>query len=939
MLNETHSPFQCHIYILCCNEKGIYMLKPISQLISLLIVATPMLSFAHSEHDKARFVATTGADKGTCDNVLRPCKSIAYAVSQANKGDNILVAAGRYAITSTDELFYLKSSLVPVQGGYNRFDHFQSQSPQTNVTTLTNIPSDMVGALRGKGFNVLADGKSISNNKELQAKLASYAQLSQSQSNEACVNGKADIFDCSNVDLLSHLPLTQMSSNPNSGNDIWGHVDLNTGNEYAIMGLYDGVIVVDVTDPSSPKEVGTIDGVNSSWRDVKVYQYYDENINLWQAYAYATTEGSNNGATDFVTIIDLNSLPNAISVVEKNKVVTTAHNVYISNVDYSLNIKLPGQTPILQLVGANSQSGAFQNFSLDDPKTLVKGSTGSYGSGYTHDGASLVINDQRAINNCGLSTESCTLFIDFNEKEMKLWNITDPENSTQLGSAEYNDVIKANQYVHSGWGTEDKQFILLHDEFDEYRGGLNTTVRIFSIEDLTNPIQVGQWTGPTTAIDHNGFARGNRYYMSNYERGLTILDITDPANPTDVGFFDTYTPANSPSFNGAWGVYPFLPSGNILVSDINSGLYILKDNTNTSAKGKFTFTSNEVATEQGNTLTVEVARNGVDVSESVAVAYQVIQGSAQEDSDYTVENQTLTWQANDNENKIISIDIAADDTGLEYQESFFIRLYNPENGATLGQNSYITVNIAGLEDMGAGSFSVNAATIAENQGEYTAEVNRIGSTTGSLTFDYSLSSNQATIGADVESINGQISWQEGENDTKFITLNIIDDEEEESDESFTLSLTSVDSARIGTNGEITITIADDDGNVAPTVTLSEDFQANTSQQVTLTAQASDENDDDMTYLWQQTAGETVTLTDADTLSASFTAPSTAGSLTFEFTATDFKEASSTDSVTVSIVAPAPPATLKPKSNSGGGGTMLWLIALSLMLTFRKPKTQ
>ena len=63
--------------------------------------------------------------------------------------------------------------------------------------------------------------------------------------------------------------------------------------------------------------------------------------------------------------------------------------------------------------------------------------------------------------------------------------------------------------------------------------------------------------------------------MSNYERGLTILDITDPATPTEAGYFDTYTPSDNASFNGAWGVYPFLPSGNILVSDINSGLYVL----------------------------------------------------------------------------------------------------------------------------------------------------------------------------------------------------------------------------------------------------------------------------------------------------------------------------------------------------------------------------
>ena len=208
---------------------------------------------------------------------------------------------------------------------------------------------------------------------------------------------------------------------------------------------------------------------------------------------------------------------------------------------------------------------------------------------------------------------------------MKLWNITDASATTLLGTGEYNDVSKSNQYVHSGWGTEDKQHIFLHDEFDEKDGGLNSTVRIFSIADLNNPTQVGQWTGPTRAIDHNGFVRGNRYYMSNYERGLTVLDITDPANPVTIGFFDTYTPSNNPGFNGAWGTYPFLPSGNILVSDIGSGLYILKDRTQESSQGKITFSDNAINANQGETLTVNVQRSNASApDQAISVAYQLL---------------------------------------------------------------------------------------------------------------------------------------------------------------------------------------------------------------------------------------------------------------------------------------------------------------------------
>ena len=889
-------------------------------IISIASFILPSNTFAHSEHDKSRFVDSNGVDKDRCDNVLRPCKTIAYAVSQANKGDKVLVSSGDFTITSSEELFFLKSALVPVLGGYNRFDHYQSQSPQSNVTSLYNIPANMVDELRKNGFRIIADGKAFTVDKDLELKLKGYHQLSQSQSNEVCESGKADVFDCNNVDLLSHFPLSSMSSSPSAGNDIWGHVDLNTGNEFAIMCVQNGVIVVNVTDPTTPVEVGTISGVSSSWRDVKVYQHYDENVNLWQAYAYATTEGSNGG----VTIIDLNSLPNSVSLVEKNDVVNTAHNVYITNVDHTLNITLPDQTATLQLIGANSRSGAFQNYSLTNPRTLANVSANNFGSGYTHDGASLIIDDQRSVDDCGLTSGACTLFIDFNEKEMKLWNITDPNSTDHLGTATYSDVDESNQYVHSGWGTEDKQFILLHDEFDEQRGGLNTTVRIFSIADLTNPTQVGQWTGPTRAIDHNGFVRGNRYYMSNYERGLTILDITDPTTPTEVGFFDTYTPSNSASFNGAWGVYPYLPSGNILVSDINSGLYVLKDNANASTKGMFSFESNSTQTPQGTTFNLTVQRNASDSTESAAVSYQVIQGSAKPVDDFTVENNTLTWAANDNTDKTISIVIADDMENTELAESFFIRLYNPTNGATLGSNNYNTINIDGQINTGTGSFEFSEQTISETVGEYTVNVNRLGSTVGSIAFQYNMTSGEAIIGNDMLDASGQVSWADGESETKEIILTIINDTEEEQNENFTLTLSSIDGSNLGSNAEITFTIADDDFNTAPIVTLRENFEVNTGQTQTLTAQVSDVDNDAMTYLWEQTEGTEVTLTNADTLSVSFTAPNNTDSLIFKFTATDFRGASTEGSITITVVAPpvntAPVVTLGDDFELNGGQT-------------------
>ncbi|WP_206484968.1 choice-of-anchor B family protein [Thalassotalea sp. G2M2-11] len=893
------------------------------------LLLTAFCAFGHSEHDKARFVAPQGQDIGHCANVLRPCKTIRYAALKANKGDKVLVASGTYKIEHIEDLFYLQSNIVPIKGGFNRFDHYQNQSPNINVSTLVGIPPKYAAKLEHNGFNVITDTKSLNQNKVLSDKLLAYQHLSQAQQDIVCVDGLAGDYPCQNIDLLAHMPLSDFSLNASAGNDVWGHVDLNTGKEYAIIGLNRGTAVVDVTDPTAPVEVGAISGKSVTWRDIKVYQFFDRTLNLWQAYAYVTLDGSSANYTDNVTIIDLNNLPHSISEVEKNTSVYKAHNVYISNVDYSLNIANSSATPLLHLIGTNRKSGQYLNYDLSDPSKLTlitdnySSSHSNGGRPYSHDGASMTITDERKNSDCVNAQSFCTVFIDFNETEMLLWDITERTQVSSLGKGTYSNA----QYVHSGWSSEDNQYIFVHDELDERNLGINSTLRVFDISNLQQPTLAGTWTGAYNAIDHNGFVRGNRYYMSNYERGLTVLDITNPLSPVEVGYFDTFTAGNNSSFSGAWGVYPFLPSGHILISDINSGLYILKDNTKSSAKGQFSFSSADTTTAQGTILTLSVTRNGTDLEDSVSIDYQIIQGSAESESDYIAQSSNLIWPANDNSAKLITIEIKEDITGTELKEKFFVRLFNPTNGATLGQYSYTTIHIDGVTDSGAATFNTQATSIAENSGQYIAEVNRIGNTEGELSLSYELISEQATLGEDVQPLSGQLTWADGENDTKHITVTLIDDQQEENNEDITLVLTPIDNARIGTYGELTITIADDDQNTAPTVSINENFQANTGQFVTLTAQASDPEDDAMSYLWQQTAGTSVELSKADTLSATFTAPNSAENLTFSFTATDFKGAASTAEVTVTLVAPT--ATPSTTSKSSGGGGLAWL---SLLLT-------
>ena len=526
---------------------------------------------ADGETHAAHFVDINGYDEGDCSEDHNPCSSIKYAIDRAAKSSHVLIASGTYLVEAEDVVHFLGDK-VPLEPGYSRTDDYKTQSIENNPVTLVGIPFEFRDQLAAKGFRIIADTKPISQNRASQ--IENFTQMYQRVSKQqkafsACTNGLAGDFPCENVDLMSQLPLPSFSSAPTSGSDIWGHVDLNNDREYALIGLNNGTSIVDVSDPEVPVEVGTITGANSTWRDIKVFQRL--NGTSYEAFAYVTTE-----ANDGLQIIDLNDLPNSVSLANTDYTFQSAHNIYISNIDYSTNTALPGLTPYIYIAGSNQNSGAFMILDLVDPVNPALVTSPPIGTGYVHDATSLSITDSR-VSQCLNGHNPCEVLIDFNESTVDIWDMTDKANPFKISSTPY-----ANSgYTHSGWYSKDKKFIFIQDELDERNLGVNTTLRVLDISSLTSPTLAGSFTGTTQAIDHNGFTLGDKYFMSNYRKGLTILDVSDPASPIEIGNFDTFpAPAdNTANFDGAWGAYPYLPSGNILISDINNGLLVLKDNS------------------------------------------------------------------------------------------------------------------------------------------------------------------------------------------------------------------------------------------------------------------------------------------------------------------------------------------------------------------------
>lgn len=873
--------------------------------------------WAHAEKGKPRFVANSGQDTGNCDNRFRPCQTIAYAAEQAQKGDRILVAQGRYSTG----LEFLISELVPVYGGYNPLDNFQQQSPNQHPTFLTGVPAEYAAKLSLKGFNVIRDNKKTTSS-ALAKSLASLAQLNQKQAEQACIDGQAGQFACHNLSLVSHLPLTAFEGSHNAANDIWGHVDLNTGKEYAIIGLRRGTAVVDISVPETPTVIGVIPGQSSTWRDIKVFQFYQESNKTWRAYAYVTTDSVNN---EGVAIIDLNRLAqNQIDLVIKQQIHNGAHNVYISGVDYGLNIPLPGQTPVVHITGADVNGGAIRSYNLDDPEllSLEFDAAGSSRSDYSHDATSLMIDDSRT-SQCPNSTEQgCLVIVDYNEQEVHFWDQSRIDQRTRLSTATY----AQSAYVHSGWWSEDKRYVFVHDEGDEQSFNVNTTVQIFDISDLTAPRHVTAWRGPTAAIDHNGFVRGNRYYMANYTRGLTVLDISNPEQPVEAGFFDTFPSSDNASFNGAWGTYPFLPSGLILISDTSSGLYILSDQTTQGDINQVGMENKVFTGTEGQSIEVNVTRQG-RTSEPAQVSYQTLPGSASL-QDFNAVTGTLTWSADDESVRTVIIDVPADQDDNEFQEQFFVRLFDPKNGTTLTANNLATIIISGRENNGVVAFGDTQITLLENQSGRDISVNRNGGASGDLRISYELLDGTGTVADDVESASGELFWGDGDSAPKTITLRPIDDQQTEGDETLTLRLFTSDNTIIGTPDSLLVIIRDDESNSAPTADAGADAEYNVRQSVTLSGTAQDTQDSELRFQWQQESGTAVTISGDDLRSATFVAPSTPGTLEFTFTVTDEFGAESQDTIIVTIVAAAPPPS--NVSSGGSGGSVNWVGLLLLL---------
>ena len=353
-------------------------------------------------------------------------------------------------------------------------------------------------------------------------------------------------------------------------NGIWGYA---TGSrEYALQSNSFGLHIIDVTDPAAPFRVQYIDmsgGVSPPkgriWRDADTY------LDPVSGKTYAYVGAQSNGDLWVVDLsylsgsapqgVDSNPIPPA-GIADRGRT-NYGHTVFVNDGLLFMN------------TANNASTLGCQIFDLRqnpfDPPVIAAWS----GSG--HD-----CHDTVARTNVPGSGGKDLLYS--SEGYATRYRILDVTSVRSGGTPTLvgETAPVSGIYAHSDWLTDDSHYLYTFEEFNVHDN---------AVYDVSNPaspalVTTFQYSGDASANSrmHNGQVRGKYLLSAYYEAGLRVFDISNPANPVEVGKVETWRDPDGDgtfnqsvtgNYNGAWDLYAFLPSGNVLVSDMKSGTFIV----------------------------------------------------------------------------------------------------------------------------------------------------------------------------------------------------------------------------------------------------------------------------------------------------------------------------------------------------------------------------
>jgi len=362
----------------------------------------------------------------------------------------------------------------------------------------------------------------------LKAKILFFLTFSLGQ----LLNGQSSL----NVRFLDNWHNEQIISNSSEVryNDCWGYVQ--NGIEYAVLGSTEGVHFFKIKDDNTFQFIQFIEGKFPSTavvhRDLKIYKNF----------LYAVCDEGQSS----LQIIDLSGLPNSVTVVADNDTsFSKVHNLFIdepNDLMYACSV-----TPIIN--GVQTSLIPMQVYSIANPINPVLLYNGPNDISEVHDA---YVRDNIAYLNCGFDG-------------LRIYDFSDPTNPFFLQNE---SIYQEQGYNHQGWMTPDGKTFVFADETNGKK------VKKCSIND-DNTINIDQYFGTNfeeSSVPHNIMLDNNYAFIAYYNEGLRIYNLH---NVEEIGHYDTYSSESSFKMNGAWGVYSDLPSGRILVSDRQNGIFLL----------------------------------------------------------------------------------------------------------------------------------------------------------------------------------------------------------------------------------------------------------------------------------------------------------------------------------------------------------------------------
>jgi choice-of-anchor B domain-containing protein len=344
------------------------------------------------------------------------------------------------------------------------------------------------------------------------------------------------VLTCSGIFAQQNLTFVSQVQYPVRASDVWGYTAPD-GTEYALCGVLNGVSVVSLADPANPVEVAFVPGANSIWRDMKT----------WGHFAYVTAD--QNGTKEGLLVIDLSDLPSSVSYFNwrdplpgGTDSLNRCHNLWIDEHGYAY------------LSGCNLNGGGIVFVDVASEPGNPKWA-GAGAPVYSHD----------------CFTKDNKLFsAEIYKGGFAVYDVSDKANPVLLASQS-----TPFTFCHNVWLSEDGKTAFTTDERS------NAPTAAYDVSKLDDIRFLDEFRPPATlglgVIPHNVHVKDDYLVISHYTDGCVVVDASRPENLVQVGNYDSSTGWVN-GFHGAWGAYPFFPSGLIAISDIENGLIIVQPN-------------------------------------------------------------------------------------------------------------------------------------------------------------------------------------------------------------------------------------------------------------------------------------------------------------------------------------------------------------------------